>query len=53
MSEDLVLTMILKRLDRLEAKVDKLLFFRAWVLGVAAGLGAVMGALASVATKWL
>lgn len=49
MMDDQVLALVLNRLDRLEAKVDRLMSFRAWVLGAAAGIGA----LASVAVEWL
>lgn len=43
MNDDMVLKMILHRLDRLEAKVDKLIAFRAWLLGLGAAAGAIGG----------
>jgi hypothetical protein len=47
--EQQILDILLKRLDKLECKVDRLLAFRAWIIGAAAGLGAV----ASVVTDWI
>lgn len=41
--------LILQRLDRLESKVDSLLTFRGWVLGVGAGVSGVV----SVIAVWL
>jgi len=47
--DDQVLALIISRLDKLEEKVDKLISFRAWLLGAAAA----MGALASAALEYV
>lgn len=46
--DDQVFQLLNDRLDRIEEKVDKLIAFRSWVLGV----GAAMGALASLVVEW-
>ena len=47
--DDQVLALIVSRLDKMEEKVDRLLAFRAWVLGAAASIGAV----ASLIVDWV
>ena len=41
MNDPDVLTMITARLDRIEAKVDKLMAFRSYMMGVAAVCGLI------------
>lgn len=43
-----VLDILLKRLDKLECKVDRLLHFRAWLIGVGAAAGAVASVVLSM-----
>jgi hypothetical protein len=53
MSLDRELDQLYSRVDRLEAKVDKLLDFRGWILGVIAAISAgVSTAVALVAAWW-
>ena len=47
--DDTAITLLLARLERIENKVDQLMNFRAWLLG----LGAAAGAMASVVLSWI
>jgi hypothetical protein len=44
---DRILDIVLDRLDRIETKVDALMAFRAWLLGLGAAAGAIAGWLVS------
>ena len=48
--DDQVLALVIARLDKLEEKVDRLLAFRAWLIGVGAAAGTVASAVWSWAT---
>jgi hypothetical protein len=44
---DRILDLILARLDRIEEKVDQLMAFKSWLLGLGAAAGAIAGWLVS------
>jgi hypothetical protein len=45
--DDRILDIVLDRLDRIETKVDQLMAFKSWLLGLGAAAGAIAGWLVS------